>query len=320
MSLTSTTSSTDTVYSGKDFIESLSKKSEPEKLSAGLSSNGISSLDSDKLTASRKNNTLFDTTKNQLGKDDFLLLLTTQLKFQDPLDPVSNEDYIAQLAQFTSLENMTNMNTSISEMNDSFHKSLTIQQETAKALQLATESIDTNIKNQNAAQLSMNNALIAGLIGKDVRVEVDKIAMQYENGVMPPKRLFFHTDTPADSVTISIKDAKGNTVRTMPASTLDGATQYDWEPYGEHSIVWDGRDNSGNSVLPGTYSVEISASLSGSKVAANIFEQGTVGGVDFSDSGIQVQIKSKDWDNEGKFYATSIPIYMIKSVREHSEI
>jgi flagellar basal-body rod modification protein FlgD len=39
-----------------------------------------------------------------LGQDDFLKILLTQLQFQDPLKPVDNEQFIAQLAQFTALE------------------------------------------------------------------------------------------------------------------------------------------------------------------------------------------------------------------------
>jgi len=46
---------------------------------------------------------------SQLGKDDFLLLLVTQMKYQDPLDPTDNTEYVAQLAQFTELEYMQNM-------------------------------------------------------------------------------------------------------------------------------------------------------------------------------------------------------------------
>jgi len=41
-----------------------------------------------------------------LGKDEFLQLLITQLQNQDPLDPVKNEAYIAQLATFSSLEQL----------------------------------------------------------------------------------------------------------------------------------------------------------------------------------------------------------------------
>ncbi|MBO5650862.1 MAG: flagellar biosynthesis protein FlgD [Selenomonas sp.] len=44
-----------------------------------------------------------------LGKDAFLQLLVTQMKYQDPLDPQDNGEYLAQLAQFSALEQMTNV-------------------------------------------------------------------------------------------------------------------------------------------------------------------------------------------------------------------
>lgn len=53
---------------------------------------------------------------NQMGKADFLKLLIMQMRYQDPLEPVKDTQYIAQLAQFNSLEQMQNLNTSVSSM------------------------------------------------------------------------------------------------------------------------------------------------------------------------------------------------------------
>lgn len=58
-----------------------------------------------------------ETKTNDLDKNAFLKLLITQLENQDPLDPQDNSEFVAQMAQFSSLEQMTNMNDSLGKIN-----------------------------------------------------------------------------------------------------------------------------------------------------------------------------------------------------------
>ncbi|GMQ60478.1 hypothetical protein AN1V17_48780 [Vallitalea sediminicola] len=62
---------------------------------------GIDTLKTDKKT-------------NDLDKDAFLNLLVTQMRYQDPLNPTQDKDFLAQMAQFSALEQMQNLNTSAS--------------------------------------------------------------------------------------------------------------------------------------------------------------------------------------------------------------
>ena len=63
-------------------------------------------------------------TKNTqtLGKDDFLKLLITQLRYQDPTSPVDDKEFIAQLAQFSSLEQIQSLNQNLQLMMESQQK------------------------------------------------------------------------------------------------------------------------------------------------------------------------------------------------------
>lgn len=61
---------------------------------------------------------LFRSSEDELDRTAFLKLLTTQLQNQNPLDPMKNEAFVAQLAQFSQLEGITNMSTSLSDVAD----------------------------------------------------------------------------------------------------------------------------------------------------------------------------------------------------------
>jgi flagellar basal-body rod modification protein FlgD len=69
-------------------------------------------------TVNELNNMLHDGRRPQqeLGRDDFLRLLITQLTHQDPMSPMEDRDFIAQMAQFSTLEQMTNMASDFSRL------------------------------------------------------------------------------------------------------------------------------------------------------------------------------------------------------------
>ncbi|MCY8455055.1 flagellar hook assembly protein FlgD, partial [Bacillus spizizenii] len=55
------------------------------------------------------------TSNSSLGKDEFLKILMTQVQNQDPLNPVDDKEFISQMATFSSLEQMMNMNKTMTQ-------------------------------------------------------------------------------------------------------------------------------------------------------------------------------------------------------------
>ncbi|MCQ2027228.1 flagellar hook capping FlgD N-terminal domain-containing protein, partial [Clostridium butyricum] len=71
-------------------------------------------------STSNTSNTQQTNSNSTLGKDDFLKLLVTQMENQDPMNPMDDTQSIAQMAQFSSLEQMTNIATAMDTLNTNF--------------------------------------------------------------------------------------------------------------------------------------------------------------------------------------------------------
>lgn len=118
-------------------------------------------------------------TGEPLGQETFLRLLTEQMQHQDPLDPMKNEDFVAQLAQFSSLEQLM-------------------------GLQGVMEGVYVGI-------MSMNNASMASLVGTDVVASGDQVRIEDGGGA----DLHFDSATDLEGGTVTIQDEDGVVVRTI---------------------------------------------------------------------------------------------------------
>ncbi len=95
------------------------------------------------------------TAKDEMGQQAFLTLFTTQLQNQDPLDPVKNEAFVAQLAQFSQLEATTKMADSMASMATSMQ---------TDRLMAGTSLIGKKVAAPNGSAQLLDNANISGVI------------------------------------------------------------------------------------------------------------------------------------------------------------
>ncbi len=175
----------------------------------------------------------------QLGKEDFLKLLLTQLQNQDPFKPLENQDMIAQLAQFSTLE---------------------LQQRMA-------DGFDSSAESDYLLGQLLNNTMATTMIGKGVRVAADSFRFAGSN----VEEIGYQLDGNATDVSLTIYDSNNLPVRTVAG--LDGGEGY-------HKWEWDGRNDAGKSVNPGTYTFQVTASNGAdNEIGASEMLIGTVRGI-----------------------------------------
>lgn len=129
----------------------------------------------------------------ELGQGDFLKLLVTQLKNQDPLKPTDNTEFVAQLAQFSQLD------------------------QSAKQAQLLQKSLD--------AQTASLQFTLLPLVGRTI--SLNQPLIQLGEGPAP---LEYTLEQPAASVRVSILDQQRQVVRTLEFSNqFAGANRVEWD-------------------------------------------------------------------------------------------
>jgi len=206
------------------------------------------------ITSSDTSSTQTTNSLQSLGEDDFLKLFVTQLQYQDPLSPMDSTGFTSQLAQFSSLEQLTNINTAIG--------------------------------NLASSQALTQNALAAGLIGKNVLVAGNQISLAGTANIS------FALPTATAQTNLSIYNASGQCVRQVSLGA---------ENSGSITYTWDGKDSQGNTLPDGNYTYSVAAAdATGAAVSATTSTYGMVTGVTLQnnltylvlDSGLQVQLSS----------------------------
>ncbi len=170
------------------------------------------------------------TKADDLGKDEFLKLLAVQLEYQDPLDPLKNTDFIAQMAQFSTLEGITNMS--------------------------------SNMETMSSSLVNMKNLNVAGLIGKEVKLPGSGLELA-EGGTA---RMDFVMSDRADSVSVNIYNHLGTPVRAIEAGHMGiGPASLTWDgmdndgnqlPAGNYSYAVMGTNRDGSRVGADSYMID----------------------------------------------------------------
>lgn len=199
----------------------------------------------DPITSTPVNSTVTTQGKSTMGKDDFLKLMIEQLKNQDPLDPTDSSEFAAQLAQYSALEQLTNLN------------------------DYMKQSIDANA----VLTQSINNTLITGLIGKEVKIDGGEFQVRGQESIVFGYKLPYQ----AKSAQIKIYNESGTLVKTID----DVPTSL-----GDSKLSWDLSDNNGTKLPNGDYIFEVEAlDNSGEKMSVDLFKIGILDGVRFTEQG-----------------------------------
>jgi len=203
---------------------------------------------------------------NKMGKDQFLYLLTVQLKYQDPLSPMENTEFVSQLAQFRSLETGENTEAAIRELGKAF---------------------DENVAAQIFASQSVANSSAMSLIGRDVRMWQSSVS--YDGAANAKIPLNVHLGS-KDSGVLEIWDGDpadgGKVVKSFELAGKDAENSV--------TVYWDGKDDRGQKLKAGKYLLKVDAGQEADDKSVYPYTQAVVEGVRFTETGVLVKIDGKE--------------------------
>ena len=144
----------------------------------------------------------------QLGKDDFLNLLVTQLKYQDPMSPTDNSQFIAQMAQFSMVEGITNLESTLGSL----------QGVSMIGKQITYTADDGSTKTGTATSIAMSGSTYTVHVGDD---DVDPANIL---GIAAAGASDATTTTTASSTTTAATTTSPATTTTPTTTTTGGGT------------------------------------------------------------------------------------------------
>lgn len=196
----------------------------------------------------------------ELGKDDFLNLLVTQLQHQDPLSPTNDQEFVAQLAQFSSLESSQNVESNISQLAD---------------------SMKSFADSQASISGSLNNSSATSLLGKTARVS--KPVEYYDGAKDVPLKA--HVDE-AGAAYLQVINEDGEQVSLQPLGN---------KGTGDYEISWDGSTMSeGVKATSGEYGFKI-VDITGKQSKGFLYEESPVQGITYGPTGAEIKINGNTY-------------------------
>ncbi|WP_312600358.1 MULTISPECIES: flagellar hook assembly protein FlgD [Pseudomonas] len=136
-----------------------------------VSASALTSLTGTSSTSSTSSTAESSSTKSSssnLGKDDFLQLLVTQLNNQNPLDPQDNGEFVAQLAQFSSVESLQNLNSTVDGLATNYQSSQALQASSLVGRSVIAQTNSTLVDTTK----SMSGSVVMPSAGDDVKINI----------------------------------------------------------------------------------------------------------------------------------------------------